>query len=258
MVANDVAEIFRKLAEPFRPEDIQWKPGCVSKDKKRAMAIAFVDARCVMERLDSVLSPACWQDEYTPLPDGSVLCKVSIKIGSDWLVKSDVGVPNPQSDPREAIKGALSDSLKRACVHWGIGRYLYAQENAWLDYDADRKCFKTQPQLPAPAAPASAPAAPLKALPAPKPEAAKGNPKPKNGAELLSRLESFDRKLAAERLCKSGSLVWAVSSALAKAGHGTDASKFTSRSIDLAIDVAKDFETSVRQPRSDTNGNGSH
>ncbi len=47
--------------------------------------------------------------------------------------KSDVGTASQW----EASKGCASDALKRAAVHFGIGRYLYALPQVWVDLDGE-------------------------------------------------------------------------------------------------------------------------
>jgi len=83
--------------------------------------LTYVDARFVMDRLDSVVGPARWSDSYTVNPDGSVQATITI----DGVSKSDVGVPSKI----EPAKGAYSDAFKRAAVKWGIGRDLYDEES---------------------------------------------------------------------------------------------------------------------------------
>ena len=61
MNLSDVQEL---LSAPFPAADVQWKAQAVSRDKTRALAVAYIDARNVMERLDSVVAPANWSDSY--------------------------------------------------------------------------------------------------------------------------------------------------------------------------------------------------
>jgi hypothetical protein len=75
----EVRAIREALLEPFAPEEVKWKPQLVRGN--RAMAIAYVDARVVQDRLDEVLGVDGWQDECTLLNDGSVVCKLQLRIG---------------------------------------------------------------------------------------------------------------------------------------------------------------------------------
>ena len=116
-----------KLAEPFPPWDLEWRVGQVSKRGTSATLLAYITSRAVMDRLDEVVGPANWRDQYTQGPLGGVLCGLSIRIGDEWVTKWD-GADNSKI---EAIKGGLSGALKRAAVKWGIGRYLYKLETRY-------------------------------------------------------------------------------------------------------------------------------
>lgn len=149
---TDLAE---RLARLFEPNEVRFKPQAVKGN--RALAVAYVDVRTVQERLDEAVGPENWQDEYQPLPDGSVLCHLRIRVGGEWVTKSDVGSPSEQPDAGDRLKAAVSDALKRTAIKWGIGRYLYRIPQVWWDYDPQRKQFATPPQLPAWALPARQP-----------------------------------------------------------------------------------------------------
>lgn len=91
------------------------------------MALAYIDARDVMERLDAVCGPGGWQCSY-PHANGKTVCSIGIKVGDEWIWKA-----NGAGDTDfEAEKGALSDAFKRAAVMWGIGRYLYDVASPWV------------------------------------------------------------------------------------------------------------------------------
>lgn len=139
-------EIFAKLAEPFPPEEIEWRVGSTTGDKTRGIALAYITSRAAMDRFDEVLGPGHWKDEYRPGPDGGVLCGISININGEWVTKWD-GADNTQV---ESVKGGLSDAFKRAAYKWGVGRYLYGLENVWVAIEPAGKSFKlkTTPTLP--------------------------------------------------------------------------------------------------------------
>jgi hypothetical protein len=73
-----------------------------------------------MKRLDDVVGSMYWKRE---LLDNNTRCRVSIynKDLKEWVAKEDVGTPSAT----EKEKGLASDSFKRACFNWGIGRELY-------------------------------------------------------------------------------------------------------------------------------------
>ena len=86
------------LSAPFPANEVQFKPGVVS--GSRALALGYVDARSVQDRLDAVLGIDGWQDDYQCLPDGSVICKLRLRIGSEWIAKTDVGGQSERPDQR--------------------------------------------------------------------------------------------------------------------------------------------------------------
>jgi hypothetical protein len=209
-------QMMARLAEPFDAGEVKWKPQTVKGN--RALAVCYIDARLVMDRLDEVFGVGGWQDEYSQLPNGSVLCRLSVKIGGEWVAKTDVGSESEQPDEHDRTKAAFSDALKRTAVKFGIGRYLYRLGHQWCDYDVAKRQFASRPQLPKWAMPGPVvhqgqlPAYPEKqpeALPAaqqakPKQEPAKtpleiwermGKGGPKTGEELFTWLERIEASL---------------------------------------------------------------
>jgi len=143
----DAAEIRRRLADPFPASVVGWKAQAVKNN--RALAVCFIDARDVMDRLDDVFGVDGWQDSYDVLPEGSAVCRLAVRIGSEWVTKTDVGSPSEQPDHGDRMKAAYSDALKRAAVKFGIGRYLYSLPTVWADYDPAKKQLVSPPNLPA-------------------------------------------------------------------------------------------------------------
>lgn len=139
-------DIQAKLSEPFAVDEVQWKAQTVRGN--RALAVAYVDARCVMDRLDAVFGVAGWQDEYGVLANGSVVCKLRCLVDGLWIEKSDVGSESEQPDGGDRVKAAFSDAIKRAAVKWGAGRYLYSLPRQWVEYDPQTRQLKGTPKLP--------------------------------------------------------------------------------------------------------------
>lgn len=152
-----MSKLTDRLAAPFEADEVKWKPQAISGN--RAMAVAYVSARAVMDRLDEVVGPDCWRDDYEPLASGSVVCRLSVKLGDEWITKADVGSESEQPDGGDRVKAAFSDALKRAAVKFGIGRYLYRLPLSWVDYDAQKRKFVRLPSLPTWALPKQEPAA---------------------------------------------------------------------------------------------------
>jgi len=129
--------LLASLAEPFSSEEIQWRVGSTTRDKKRGMALAYIDARTVMDRLDKVCG-GFWEDYYSEVA-GRLVCGISVygQTRSDGAGDTDF----------EAEKGGLSDAFKRAGVKWGIARYLYRLKAEWVPLDGKQKILNP-PSLP--------------------------------------------------------------------------------------------------------------
>lgn len=108
-----------KLSEPLRIDQIDFRVQSINKGGY-ATILAYKDARCDMQRLDDVCGPLGWKREHSRHNHN---CTVSIWDAStgQWVGKEDTGTESNA----EAEKGLASDSFKRACFNWGIGRELY-------------------------------------------------------------------------------------------------------------------------------------
>lgn len=126
-----------KLAAPFPADSIHWRVGATSGDKKTGIALAYVDARDVMQRLDEVVGRGNWQCEYPWSDTKRLVCRIGIKIGGEWVWKSN-GCGDTQV---EAEKGAFSDAFKRAGVLWGIAQYLYDLPNTWVELQPQGRSY---------------------------------------------------------------------------------------------------------------------
>lgn len=115
---------FAALAAKFDPNQLEWRIIECGKGKDGPWAIVapYVTARAIMDRLDDVVGAGRWQTSFTPIPGGGAIGTISIKIDGEWVSKSD-GADNTDIEP---TKGGISTAMKRAAVHWEIGRYLYA------------------------------------------------------------------------------------------------------------------------------------
>ncbi len=218
--------IANSLAEPFDLKDVEFKPQVV-KDN-RALALAYVDARAIMDRLDQVVGVENWQDNYQLLTDNSVVCRLRVRFGDRWIAKTDVGSPSAQPDGGDRPKAAFSDALKRTAVKFGVGRYLYRLPALWVDYDPVKKQFASTPRLPDWAMPKKSVAKP--AVPA-------------SGAELHRRLREADSELASKGLCPVGALLGHIAQAGVKAGFAPDLSNWTGPAIELAVAETRLFKS---------------
>lgn len=179
---DKILPAFAALAEPFPAKDVEWRLGRCgeSNGKLWGMALTYITNRAIMDRLDSVVGPQNWCNEYREGPGGGVICAISIRIDGEWITKWD-GAENTNM---EAVKGGLSGAMKRAAVQWGIGRYLYDLEEGWATCYTDMKKgrFRGQtkdkkrfswdpPELPQWALPEAARSTQRKPQPAPNPPA---------------------------------------------------------------------------------------
>jgi hypothetical protein len=130
----------KDLHKPFPANEIEWRVGSTNSEKTRGLALAYLTARHVMERLDEVCGPENWQDRYE-FHGSRTVCYLSIKIGDEWVTKAD----GAGDSDVEAEKGAISDALKRAAVKWGIGRYLYSLVSPWVELEAAGRSYRIKP-----------------------------------------------------------------------------------------------------------------
>lgn len=103
-------------------DEIDVRVQSVTKTGTGAVLLLYKDARVDMNVLDETYGSFSWRREHS-LINGNLYCTVSIQNPDtgEWVSKSDVGVESQT----EATKGEASDSFKRACFNWGIGRELY-------------------------------------------------------------------------------------------------------------------------------------
>ena len=128
-------EMMDALALPFPADAIQWKPGATNGDKTRGLALAYVDLRHYIDRLNEVAGPD-WSDDYEVQAQGTVvLCRLTIC----GVTRSDVGEAPPNDE--NTATTALAQAFKRACVKFGLGAYLYRLPRMWVRYDPQRKRF---------------------------------------------------------------------------------------------------------------------
>jgi hypothetical protein len=123
---------WNKLTKPFNDEDVFWR---IDRSfGSWARVLCYLDARAVMNRLDSAVGPGNWQDKYFETPNGKNMCELSIKVDGEWVTKSDgAGNTNIEGD-----KGGISDAFKRAAVKWGIGRHLYSLGETKVNLSTER------------------------------------------------------------------------------------------------------------------------
>jgi hypothetical protein len=111
-------DLFAALAAPFDSQEVRIR----SQGNRQ---LAYITARTAMNRLDSILGPENWWDEYVP-GENSVLCRLTVRLpDGSTLTKADAGGYAGMPDSGDDDKSGYSDAFKRAAVKFGVGRYLY-------------------------------------------------------------------------------------------------------------------------------------
>ena len=119
----------------------------LTKNKEQAIAIylLYKDARCDMNILDESVGAMNWKRTHEVI-DSKLYCNVSIYDENKrlWVTKQDVGTESNT----EAEKGQASDSFKRACFNWGIGRELYTSPFIKIKLNIDEYYLKNDRPIP--------------------------------------------------------------------------------------------------------------
>lgn len=140
--SKSAEKVFQELSEPFEASELEWKPQSSGHKNSNpwVLVLAYVDNRAVQTRLDEVLGPMNWRNEYKPDAKG-YLCGLSIRVEGEWITKWDGAEFTPENEgnaaPSAPLKGAMSNSMKRAAVHFGVGRYLYGLDSLFAPITTD-------------------------------------------------------------------------------------------------------------------------
>ena len=114
-------QMFRDL----RADEIECR---VAQAKENGVSLLlYKDARCDQNILDETVGPMNWMRQHTR---ENANCIVSIwdEYKGQWIGKEDTGTESNT----EKEKGLASDSFKRACFNWGVGRELYTAPFIWV------------------------------------------------------------------------------------------------------------------------------
>ncbi len=109
----------KDLSKPLSIDQIDFRVQSVNKGGY-ATILAYKNARVDQQRLDDVCGPLNWRRAHTR-DNHNCIVGVWDKDKENWVTKEDTGTESNT----EAEKGVASDSFKRACFNWGIGRELY-------------------------------------------------------------------------------------------------------------------------------------
>ncbi len=115
------------MFRPLRADEIECRVSTIN--ARGCSLLLYKDARCDQNILDETVSPMRWKRSHQLIGD-RLYCTVEIWDieKGQWIAKQDVGTESYT----EKEKGQASDSFKRACFNWGIGRELYTAPFVWI------------------------------------------------------------------------------------------------------------------------------
>ncbi len=111
-------DIWAGLSAPFDPAEVKER-------KQAGRVLSYITARTAMNRLDFVVGPENWWDDYAP-GEHSVICRLTIRLpDGTTITKCDAGGYAGMADLGDNDKSGYSDSFKRSAAKFGVARYLY-------------------------------------------------------------------------------------------------------------------------------------
>ena len=127
-------DVIGELTKPFPSHIIEVRPGATTRDKKRAIALAYYDWRYMVNRLNSIVGGRNWDAHLEPWGNRRLVCILTI-----------LGVPKESTGEGEEADenggtSAEQQAKKRAMAEHGLN-YLYLLPQVWGEYDADKKAF---------------------------------------------------------------------------------------------------------------------
>lgn len=117
----------QSLIRLLRANEIECRIATIN--EKGLSLLLYKDARVDQRILDETFGAFGWKRSHQCI-DGNLYCTVEIfdKESGEWVAKQDVGT----TGYTEKEKSQASDSFKRACFNWGIGRELYSAPFIWV------------------------------------------------------------------------------------------------------------------------------
>jgi len=162
-IGKTTREIFEAFRQPFDPKLLYYKPQQVNKDKTKCQVAVYADPRAYIDRLNEVVGPENWDTKYETIviPSrksegwGESRKVADIHKVQIYCTMSVTGMGSHQEIGEEYVDNpnvstvALAMAFKRACMTFGIGRYLYDfPKNQWAKYDSTKKKVVDPPALP--------------------------------------------------------------------------------------------------------------
>lgn len=120
-------KVEKELIRLLKADEIECRVSIIN--EKGLSLLLYKDARVDQKILDETFGAFGWKRSHQSI-EGNLYCTVEIydKETGQWVAKQDVGTMNYS----EKEKSQASDSFKRACFNWGIGRELYTAPFIWI------------------------------------------------------------------------------------------------------------------------------
>lgn len=115
------------LTAPLKTEWVAWRVTRVNIIKRGSAAyvVPYIRAHACRELLNTLVGPQNWMAEFSEMPSGAIICRLSIWTDNRWVYKEDcAGIKGAMRDKENQLKGGYSDAFKRAARAWGIGDKL--------------------------------------------------------------------------------------------------------------------------------------
>jgi hypothetical protein len=130
---ESLREALPLLRRPFTPEAVKWKVQNVFPAASGCIIVAYIDARLVVERLNTVVADA-WEEEYHQASGDTAWCFLTVFDRTHRDIGKATGF--------EKEKAVISDALKRAAVKFGVGVSVYALPQVTLYNDGKHNWIK--------------------------------------------------------------------------------------------------------------------
>lgn len=143
------ADGLKALGTTFHDAQIEWRAQTVNAEKGWALMVPYITARAVQSRLDEFCGASNWKSVYRDVKSHTkegetvnMMCGISIRCAredcAEWITKFDGAQPTDI----EGFKGSISGAFRRAAVSWGIGRFLYELEPAFVNISTTKDAKK--------------------------------------------------------------------------------------------------------------------
>ncbi len=150
----EVNKLLPELEVPFSPDQVRWRVTNTTSDKKRGQIVPYADSRAYTDRLNALFTPQGWTREYKvetmtnitrvkkgeSIASGKVLVTCTVTILG---IGSHSGTGEEWADDDNGMTSADAQAFKRACSCFGLGRYFYDIQAAWVDLDQNRQPMRT-------------------------------------------------------------------------------------------------------------------